>query len=277
MRILPPLGLLGIALSACSPSQADERTIDVVAVDYAFEAPDTVEPGPAVLRLTNKGAVAHEVIVMKLRPGVSAVQLLAAQRRDESFRPSLEGGVAVLFANPGTTGDGRLVVDFEAGRDYALWCNFQDGEGAPLHSAMGMFKQIHVGGAGARLATRPARHVVVDARDYVFRVADTLPAGETEFVLTNSGAHRHEASFGRLASGVAATALPDAYMKGDAVDALLDDDGAVLTAYGGEGNTFAVRINLLSGRTYVLFCELADAPDAPPHAQMGMFKTIQVR
>jgi hypothetical protein len=279
MRSLRLLSLLGIAATACSaPSPApEERVIDIVALDYAFQVPDTVRPGPALLRLTNHGAVAHEVIVMKLRPGVSVEQLFAAQQHDESFRPSLDGGVAVLFANPGTTGDGRLTVNFEAGHDYALWCNFQDGNEAPLHSALGMFKQIHVAGPNDELAITSARRLVVDANDYAFRVADTLPAGVTDFVLTNSGQQRHEISFARMPAGVSPAVFFDEYLKGNDVDSLYDDDGAVLTAYGGESNEFAVRIDLLAGRSYVLICELRDTPDAPPHVKLGMFKGIEVR
>jgi uncharacterized cupredoxin-like copper-binding protein len=278
MRSLSMVSLVWVAGWACSgPAPLRERVLDIVAVDYAFEAPDTVQPGSAVLRLTNKGSVPHEVIVMKLRPGVTVAQLFAAQQRDESFRPSLEGGVAVLFANPGSTGDGRLVVNFEVGRDYALWCNFQDAEESPPHSAMGMFKQIHVSGPSAPLATTPARKVVVEASDYAFRVADTLPAGVTDFVLTNSGQQRHEVSFARMPVGVSPAVFMDEYLNGNDVDSLYDDDGAVLTAYGGESNEFTVRIDLLAGRSYLLVCELSDAPDAPPHAKMGMFKGIAVR
>ena len=278
MRSLRVVGLLEIVASACSsPVPAPDRVLNIVALDYAFQVTDTVRPGPTVLQLTNRGAVPHEVIVMKLRAGVSVAHLFAAQQRGESFRPSLDGGVAVLFAGPGTTGDGRLIVNFEVGRDYALWCNFRDTEGAPSHSAMGMFKEIHVAGTNAELGVKAARKVAVEASDYVFRVADTLPSGLTDFVLTNSGRQRHEVSFARMPAGVSPATFIDEYLKGNDVDSLYDDDGAVLTAYGGEANEVAVRIDLLKGRSYLLLCELADAPDAPPHAKMGMFKGIEVR
>ena len=279
MHNLRLLGLFGIAASACSaPPPARERIIHIIAKDYVFEVPDTVRPGPAVLRLTNRGSVVHEMIVMKLRPGASVAQLFAAQQRGESARPSLDGGVAVLFAGPGTTGDGRLVVNFEPGRDYALWCNFQDSDGAPLHSAMGMFKQFHVSDeADAPPPPPPTRRIVVEASDYAFHVADTLPAGETDFLIRNSGLHRHEISFARMPAGTPPAVFFDEYMKGNDVDSMYDDDGAVLTAYGGETNEFAVRVDLLAGRSYVLLCELSDTFDAPPHAKMGMFKGIEVR
>ena len=279
MRNLPVSALLLMVASSCAaPSSSHERIIDVVATDYAFQAPDTVAPGPAVLRLTNRGGVPHEMIVMKLRPGISVADLFAAQQRGEDFRPSLDGGNAVLFAGPGTTGDGRLAVDLEQGRDYALWCNFQDGEGTPTHSTMGMFRQIHVGGSvDAGSASTPPRRVVVDVGDYVFRLADTLAAGEAEFTMTNSGLQRHEVSFGRLKAGTKTAFFFDEYLKGNDVDSLYDDDGAILTAYGGDPNGFAVRIDLIAGRAYVLLCEFSDTPEALSHARMGMFKGIEVR
>jgi hypothetical protein len=273
------LAVLLFSTSACAaPASTHERVIEIVADDYSFVAPDTVSPGPAVLRLKNHGSVPHEMIVMRLRPGASVADLFAAQQRGEPFRPSLDGGNAVLFAQPGAIGDGRLRVDLEPGRDYVLWCDFRDGEKMPAHSAMGMFKQIHVGGsAGAASASSSARRVVVDADDYAFGVADTLPAGETDFAMTNSGVQRHEVAFGRLKAGTALAFFFSEYLNGNDVDSLYDDDGAILTAYGGDRNDFAVRIDLIEGRSYVLLCEFSDTPDGPVHAEMGMFKGIEVR
>ena len=282
-RLLPrhprAFAVLLTSVAACAdPSSPRGRVIEVVASDYAFVAPDTVAPGPAELRLTNHGRVRHEMIVMKLRRGATAGDLLAAQQRGETFRPNLDGGSAVLFAQPGATGDGRLGVDFEPGRDYVLWCNFQDADSLPRHSAMGMFRQIHVAASARTLAPRaPARRVTVDAGDYAFRVADTLDAGETEVVMANSGKQRHELAFGRLKAGTTAAGFYAEYLKGGNVDALYDDDGAILTAYGGDPNAFAIRVDLVAGRTYVLLCEFSDSPGTRPHAEMGMFKGIVVR
>lgn len=272
-------GLLAIVVLSCAPQSSDpERIIDIVATEYAFQAPDTVAPGPAVLRLMNNGKVLHEMILMKLRPGVSLADLVAAQQRDESFRPQLDGGNAVLFAGPGTTGDGRLSVDLEQGRDYVVWCNFQDGDTAPKHSALGMFRLIHVAGsADAERSAAPVHRVIVDVGDYVFRVADTLAAGETEFAMTNSGIQRHEVALSRLKAGTTPAIFFAEYQKGNDVDSLYDDDGAILTAYGGGVNEFALRVDLIAGRSYVLLCEFRDTVDAPSHARMGMFKGIEVR
>jgi hypothetical protein len=268
-----------MSAAACADSAStSERVIEIIASDYAFTVPDTIDPGPAELRLANHGTVPHEMIIMKLRPGATAADLLALQQRDEPFRPSIDGGNAVLFAQPGATGDGRLSVDFEPGRDYVLWCNFQNADSLPKHSAMGMFKEIHVARSPQAISAHaPVRKETVDATDYAFHLADTLDAGETEFVMTNSGKQRHELSFSRLEAGATAELFYAEYLKGSDVDSLYDDDGAILTAYGGDRNDFAVRIDLIAGRTYVLLCEFSDSPGAPPHAKMGMFKEIVVR
>jgi hypothetical protein len=281
LRIPPLLRALLIGVSACTaapPTRGGERVIDVAATDYAFLSPDTVAPGPAVLRFTNHGRVPHEMIIMKLRPGVSVRDLVAARQRGDLLRPSLDGGNAVLFAQPGAIGDGRLAVNLESGRDYALWCEFQDGKDKPKHAAMGMFRQIHVAGSpGGASADPPGRRVALDVGDYAFRVVDTLAAGDVDFLMRNSGKQRHEVAISRLKAGTTTAFFFAEYLKGSDVDSLYDDDGAILTAYGGDPNDFAVRIDLLAGRSYVLLCELSDTPEGPKHATMGMFKGIVVR
>ncbi len=279
VRSLPCFSALLIGVASCSaPLSTHERVIDITADDYAFRAPDTVAAGPAVLRFANHGRVPHEMIIMRLRRGASVKDLVAAAQRGERFRPNLDGGSAVLFAQPGTVGDGRLAVDLEPGRDYVLWCEFQDSDHAPKHSSLGMFKQIHVAdSAGGRAAQLPARRLTVDAGDYAFRVADTVPAGEVDLQMTNSGKQRHEVAIGRLKAGMTPEIFFAQYLQDQDVDSLYDDDGAILVTYGGDHNDFTIRVDFLAGRSYVLVCELRDSAEAPRHAKMGMFKGIVVR
>ncbi len=269
--------LIGL-VSCITPPSSHERVIDISASDYAFLSPDTVAAGPAVLRFTNHGRVPHEMVIMKLRRGASVKDLVAAEQRGERFRPNLDGGSAVLFAQPGAVGDGRLTVDFEAGRDYVLWCEFQDGDSTPKHSSLGMVKQVHVADSIAATSARaPVRRVTVDVGDYAFRVADTLPAGESDILMRNDGAQRHEVAIGRLKAGTTPQYFFAQYLQDQDVDSLYDDDGAILVAYGGDQNAFTIRVDFLAGRSYVLLCELRDSPEAPKHAKMGMFRGIVVR
>ncbi|MBC7897806.1 MAG: hypothetical protein H7066_20470 [Cytophagaceae bacterium] len=266
---------LGV-LSACAERPA-ERVLEVIGMEYAFQVPDSVDAGRTVVRLRNDGKVLHEMIVMKLQRGSTVKDLIDAQAAALTVRPFIEGGNAVLFAPPAKTGDGELVVNFEPGRDYVLWCNFTDGEGKPQHATLGMFKRIHVRDASPASAALGAQVVNVDAGDYAFRLPDTLPAGLTEFRMQNTGAQRHEISFARIKRGATASFFMSEYLQKRNIDSLYDNDGAILTAYAGDTNRFAMRAQLESGRSYILLCEFQDTPDSPVHATLGMFKEIVVR
>lgn len=246
-------------------------------MEYAFRAPDSVDAGRTVIRLKNEGKVVHEMIVLRLRPGVTAKALAEAQTSKASVRQLIEGGNAVLFAPGNTLGSGELVVDFASGTDYALWCNFTDGDGKPEHYTLGMFKVLHVRAAAAPGTVREVPIVDIEAVDYAFRLPDTLDAGEAELRIRNVGTKRHEISFGRLTKGTTAKQFFTDFLAKRNVDAYYDDDGAILTAYPGDTNTTSIRTRFESGRTYVIYCEFQDTPDAPHHTSLGMFKEIVVR
>ncbi|MEZ4587992.1 MAG: hypothetical protein R2909_16565 [Gemmatimonadales bacterium] len=257
-----------------------ERSLVVVASEYAFTAPDTVDPGPAVISLRNDGRVDHELIVMKLRPGATLADLAGMRKEDGSVRPFLDGGSAVLFAPPGEHGDGRLAIDLEPGARYALWCNFTDEEGAPEHSALGMIGELVVRasrtGGAPKSGDRP-RPIEIAASDYAFTVPDTLPPGLVDFHLRNVGTVRHELTVDKLVEG-ADPALFFAELRREAdVDSFYDSDGAILTAYADGGSAAAIRVELEPGRVYVLTCAFRDHETAPSHLALGMFKALHVR
>ncbi|MEZ4457494.1 MAG: hypothetical protein R2882_13250 [Gemmatimonadales bacterium] len=260
---------------AASPTMA---TLVVTGNDYAFQVADTVDPGPTVIALANGGKVFHELVLMKLLPQTTIAGLLKADAADETFRPYLEGGNAVLFAAPGDTGTGRLAVNFEPGARYAFWCNFTDSTGTPKHSALGMVREIVVRNETAtpRQDADPVRTLAVELGDYAFRVADTVTAGWVDVRVTNVGRQRHELALSLLKPGVDGAAFYAQALKGANVDSLYDDDGAILTAYPEGGNLFAIRVELLPGRVYVLECTFKDSDTAPPHNKLGMFKALTV-
>lgn len=269
------------ALVACTrevpprPAPAP-RIIEVGSGEYAFQVADTVDPGPVILRLRNSGKVLHEMVVMRLKPGITLDTLVKASARSSAFQPFIEDGSAVLFAPPGVLGSGELAVTLDPGRDYVLWCNFRNGEGKPEHSTLGMIKRIHVRDAQAPAVAAAPRVVEVLGSDYAFRAPDTLAAGPVELRFRNTGAHRHELTWGRLKPGVTPAAFYKAYLAGEDVLPLYDDDGAVLTAYPGEGSVAAIHADLQPGRSYVLTCEFSDAPGAKAHGLLGMFHGLEV-
>ncbi|MCC6316561.1 MAG: hypothetical protein IT361_02630 [Gemmatimonadaceae bacterium] len=257
---------------------APEQVIEVVGTEYAFVTPDSVNAGRTVFRLRNTGKVLHEMIILRLRPGSSVQDLLRAREAGRSTQPFLDGGSAVLFAPPGELGDHEITVDLEPGRTYALWCQFSDSAGRPEHYTLGMFKPLHVrNGVAGAAPPDSARVVQVGATDYAFDVPDTIDAGLVRLALQNRGKQRHELSFGRLTPAVQGHQVLTDYLAGKPIDYALGDDGAVLTAPGGDPNPFYIRVRLASGERYIMLCEFADTTGAPEHVKLGMFKELVVR
>lgn len=129
-----------LALVACAGRE--HRVVPIVATDYAYRAPDTLEAGPVAFSFDNQGRVAHEVVIGPLRPGATPTQVRALLATGAEA-DSLQEGVAVLLASPGQRGFGQLRVELLPGRTYALICYFRDADTLPTHSRVGMVAFLH--------------------------------------------------------------------------------------------------------------------------------------
>ncbi|HUF26089.1 MAG TPA: hypothetical protein VMM18_03810 [Gemmatimonadaceae bacterium] len=118
--------------------------VAVKGTDYAFDVPETLPAGPTAFTFENAGQVPHEMILVRLKEGVTLPQVLEAVRAGADPGEFTEGGTAILIASPADTAETRILVDLLPGSTYALVCNFVDGEGKPPHVALGMVKSIEV-------------------------------------------------------------------------------------------------------------------------------------
>jgi hypothetical protein len=127
------------------PSRAGAQqmaAITVVGLDYAFQAPATLPAGLTAVGFENHGKVRHEVAIVRLKPGVTVDSVV--HMKAGPARRALIDFVGLLAADPGETPLGRILVEFMAGRTYALFCNLQDAPDKPPHLTMGMFASIQV-------------------------------------------------------------------------------------------------------------------------------------
>jgi uncharacterized cupredoxin-like copper-binding protein len=129
---------------ACSAREAAVNDVTVQGTDYAFDVPETLPPGQTAFTFANAGQVPHEMILVRLKEGVTLPQVLQAVQAGSDPAEFTEAGTAILIAPPGDTARTRLLVDLLPGRTYALVCNFTDEEGQPPHVALGMVKSIEV-------------------------------------------------------------------------------------------------------------------------------------
>jgi uncharacterized cupredoxin-like copper-binding protein len=136
------LGAMIGFLASCAGERMNEVT--VVGTDYAFQAPATLRPGRTLFVFENRGRVDHEMILARLKPGVTLQQALEMQRSGGDPKEVMDAGAGVLFADPGEISPGTLLVDLAPGRTYALLCFFRDAEQAPPHAAMGMVASFQV-------------------------------------------------------------------------------------------------------------------------------------
>ena len=140
---------------------------------------------------------------------------------------------------------------------------------------LGLLSMVGMGG-GSPVQAQTPRTVVVRGLDYAFQAPDTVPAGLTLFVLENHGTVRHELVLVRLKQGhtlaevIAAKTPPERL-------ALFDGLVGLILAEPGARGMGTLTTDLTKGRTYVLLCNLRDAPDKQPHLAQGMAHVLHVR
>lgn len=132
-----------LALGACTPTSEIPEVI-VGGLDYTFELAATLEPGPIKIGFENRGQVPHELVLARLRPGVTLVDMIAGITEGGDPDEFSDGFYGILVADPGEVTLGRLYVELESGRSYALVCMFEDEEGDPPHVALGMVRSFSV-------------------------------------------------------------------------------------------------------------------------------------
>jgi hypothetical protein len=138
------LAAFAALVAAGCQSIPETRTVLVEAKDYAYLAPDSLPPGPTAFGLANAGKMAHEVIVVRLRPNAQVQEILRLDRADSSWRELRDPPSGILTADPGVTTPGQLLLNLRVGERYLLVCNFRDGDTGPAHLHLGMMKLITV-------------------------------------------------------------------------------------------------------------------------------------
>jgi hypothetical protein len=127
----------------------------------------------------------------------------------------------------------------------------------------------------APLLAQAPRPVAIVGLDYAFQARDTIPAGPVIFSFSNKGAVRHEMVIyilneGRtLADYLRAASAQERQGLGRAVGLILAEPGQPALA--------RMVVNMAKGQSYVILCNLRDAPDKPPHNILGMGKALVIR
>lgn len=272
-----------LCLTACSGARAMPRTVAtpatppvviLKAVDYAFEAPDTIDAGITTFRLVNRGSQLHMAQLMRLEGGKSLDDFLEAYT--EAFRTTgPRPPWAPRYGGPGAADPGGIsnaTQQLEPGR-YAWICIMNVPDGIPHVVKARMAKAFVVRPRNAAPAPRtaPAATLRFQLVDYAFRITGPLAAGRQVIRVENAGTEPHEVALLRLAPGKtmedfqAWTQNPQGPPPGSAV---------------GGVSSLAPRLEAffeadLTAGEYVVLC-FVTAPDGRPHTQHGMIQHLRI-
>ena len=245
------------------------RTLSIMAHDYAFAMPDTIESGAVVLKLDNHGKEMHHAWIARLDGGRTLADLQAAM---QSHGPPPSWFVSVGGPNAaGPNGSAEATVLLQPG-SYVALCFIPAPDGMP-HIMKGMMKQFTVIPSRATAAPLPAARNTMTLSDYDFAVAKPLVAGTQVVRVKNTAAQPHEAVMFQLAPG----------RKGADVIAWLDKPAGpppFLSTHGLTGIDHGIEANItldLARGEYFVVCFVPDAKDGKSHFAHGMARTISVK
>ena len=123
-----------------TPALEPTADVRVVLKDYAFEITPEITAGRHTLKVEVDAPQAHEIVLARLNPGRTAMELAQwAEKQDGPPPAAIVGGVSGL--QPGQ--HNYITADFQPG-EYALVCFWPDHKDGLPHVAHGMVKQITV-------------------------------------------------------------------------------------------------------------------------------------
>ena len=255
------------AAGAQKPSSA---TVSVTAVDFGYEAPDTIAAGTTTIRLVNSGKELHQAQLVKLEEG-KTVDDLAKALKNPGPPPSwikFVGGPNGIA--PGSETQATSVL---APGKYAYICFIPSPDGV-MHAAKGMVRPFTVtGSASAAKAEEPKADITIKLVDYDFQSSQPLKPGRHTIMVENAGPQPHELVLLKLAPGKKVedfAAWAEKGLKGPPPAEAL---GGVTFLDKGARGYFTAD---LSAGEYGLICFVPDSKDGKPHLAHGMMKTIKV-
>lgn len=246
------------------------RVVTVIAKDYAFDAPDTIEAGAVTFRLENKGTDLHHVWLIRLQNGKTMADVEAALKSGEGGFPTWvvnEGGPNA--AVPGAESNATVVL--EPG-NYALLCVIPASDGQP-HMMKGMVRPLTVVRSDGESTELPASDVQITLADYGFQFSKALTAGRHVILFRNVASQPHEAVLVQLAPGKSVGELAAWLEKREG-----PPPGRPIGGISGidKGVENTIEVDLQPGE-YGLICFVPDAKDGKPHIAHGMVTQFTVR
>jgi uncharacterized cupredoxin-like copper-binding protein len=286
MRISLTHGLLAVAATATlagalraggvtdDPKTRKANVVTVTAVDYAFQAPDSIAAGRTTFHLVNKGPDFHHIWLIKLEDGKTLKDLTEAAKT-----PGPLPKWAVDVGGPNTPmpgGESSATVELAEGK-YVMVCVIPSMKDGQPHYMKGMMKEITVtarrGVEQAGKAVAPAADVAMTLDDYTFNLSAPITSATKTIRITNLADQSHEVVIIKLNPGATPQAFLEAIEKPQGPPPGVMVGGVTGIA---KGRTIDLTTSLTPGE-YTLLCFVPDTKDGKPHIAHGMVKQFTVK
>ncbi len=271
--LLVMLGLGGCGSGTKRSVMAPRSDVDVIASEYQFAAPESIDAGLITFHVTNPGSVIHQMVVYQLLPGARLDSTLAVLRAN-ARRPDhvlKRGGVEFIAPR-----DTQVVTMALAPGEYVLLCGLPVVNSSATHLALGMLRPLRVvAAAGWSAAAHPDSLPLADNTlrlvEYDFAFDKPLHAGTQTVRVEDDGQQQHNWLLARVAPGTTIAQI-DAF-NGKGPEPWTNVGGAGVLD---PGQAMLATIRLPAG-WYMHSCMVADAKDHKPHFMHGMEKIAEVK
>lgn len=258
--------------SAVSAVATEPPVVTIVAKDFTFQAPDTIQSGMVTLRLVNEGPELHHVQLVRLDDGKTYAELMEGMKtmKPTDHMPPWMHDVA--GPNTPVPGGEQSVTQNLAPGTYALLCFIPGADQVP-HVAKGMSRELTVVPNTGATAAAPSADITVKMTDYAWDIAPALTSGKHVIRLENDAAQSHEMFIFQLAPGKSAADL------GKWVENQVGPPpGKPIGGTSGmsKGDVVYLPVDLEPGE-YGIYCFLPDSKDGKMHVEHGMMRQISVK
>lgn len=260
---------LGVALLVFGAGAPPASVVVVTAYDFAFKAPDSLAAGVVTLRLVNRGAEAHQLVLMRLDDTTSVERVMRSLVSDKSGTTGVHAASGIESAAPGRSNETSVVL--RPGR-YIMVCELPSRDGK-AHVTKGMLHALTVSSRGMASDTAlPAAAATVRLTDYHIELSAPLRPGTRLVRVENEGKYRHHLIVARILHD--ATLAEIDKWDGVSKPAPIETIGGAAALDPGYASVAALRVT--PGR-YILACILSSGPANKMHYQLGMETETVVR
>ena len=261
----------GTDTASASAAVSGPQEMTITSRDFAFTAPDTVNPGLTRIRYVNEGPNLHHAFLIRLTEGKTLADLGAAMQSMKLGDPLPSWASDAGGPNPVEIGKEAVVTQELQPGTYALICVVDIPDKVP-HVMKGMSTSFVVRDAPAVAAAPPTADVTMTLSDYQFGLSTPLTAGKHVIRIDNAAEQPHEVLLFRFAEGK----TPEDFGKWGA-DYKGPPPGTVMggVAPFKRGQSLYLEVDLTPGN-YLLVCFVPDAKDGKAHLEHGMIMPITI-